>query len=685
VTNILLLPTVSFAVNSSQEGDLYAPIAFMNASNAPIDLTGITFEIKLRPSLVTGQPDPLTVVLDGSSANGGQYVTNSGSSGIVVIYVPQSTMENIEPGTYYLDLIAAGDNYDLVLGEAQVAHAALGSSGVTGFNSTARNTSTADTVGYIPGPAWNQWKGNWSSTVSYIPNDVVFYGVSSWVALQVSENQAPANGSYWSLMAQGLDPTALNNAVTQAQTAATSASASATSATGSAGSAASSSTAAAGSATNAATSASSALSSLTSFRTYWLGSASTDPTTDGNSAPLKAGAEYFNTTSKKIRVYDGSAWGDYDATAQAAASAAAASEASAATHETNAAASASAAAASAAAAANTAANFNGVGSLNGKSGALTLAANNGLLLSTSGQTLIVSGYGQMANPFRNPGCNIAQRGGSLSGVTFGYTLDSWVVGATGAGVGVSQGVSLGSATSLTVTGATGNTAVSVIRRVEELDALPFNSSQVMLVFKVLNNSGAAITPNVGIYHCATTNNFSTVVGTPDVSVNAQPCPNGATTQCAVSFQMPSTAWQGFQLNVNFGALNANTKAVSISEIDMFVAPSTVAIGLITSPPPARLPRYVDDLLACKTYYQQVSCAWTIYAGDGNVYTMNKDFHPMRATPTASYTVVSQTNNQTGWPNVSVSGASSLLVNMAPLSSTGEIISANLNITLTAEP
>jgi hypothetical protein len=100
------------------------------------------------------------------------------------------------------------------------------------------------------------------------------------------------------------------------------------------------------SATASATSAAGALSTmqaaLAAFKAVFVGEFAADPTVDGNGNPLMAGAEYFNTVTKKLRVYSGTAWGDYDATAQEATNSAVLSAA-------NAAASAAAAAASTAA------------------------------------------------------------------------------------------------------------------------------------------------------------------------------------------------------------------------------------------------------------------------------------------------------------------------------------------------
>ena len=110
------------------------------------------------------------------------------------------------------------------------------------------------------------------------------------------------------------------SAATSATASATSATASASSATASASSAstastqasnaATSATASANSATAAATSATEAAASADAFDDIYLGSKSSDPSTDNDGDALAAGMLYFNTTNDILRVYSGSAWQD---------------------------------------------------------------------------------------------------------------------------------------------------------------------------------------------------------------------------------------------------------------------------------------------------------------------------------------------------------------------------------------
>jgi hypothetical protein len=105
--------------------------------------------------------------------------------------------------------------------------------------------------------------------------------------------------------------TSASNASTSASNAATSESNAATSESNAATSesnAATSESNAATSESNAATSASEAAASADAFDDVYLGSKSSDPTTDNDGDPLAAGMLYYNTVSNIMRIYSGSAW-----------------------------------------------------------------------------------------------------------------------------------------------------------------------------------------------------------------------------------------------------------------------------------------------------------------------------------------------------------------------------------------
>ena len=132
-----------------------------------------------------------------------------------------------------------------------------------------------------------------------------------------SESNASTSASTATTQA-GIATTQAGNASTSASNAATSESNAGTSesnaatsesnATTSASNAATSESNAATSESNAATSASEAAASADAFDDVYLGSKSSDPTTDNDGDPLAAGMLYYNTVSNLMRIYSGSAW-----------------------------------------------------------------------------------------------------------------------------------------------------------------------------------------------------------------------------------------------------------------------------------------------------------------------------------------------------------------------------------------
>jgi hypothetical protein len=132
-----------------------------------------------------------------------------------------------------------------------------------------------------------------------------------------SESNASTSASTATTQA-GIATTQAGNASTSASNAATSESNAATSesnaatsesnAATSASNAATSESNAATSESNAATSASEAAASADAFDDVYLGSKSSDPTTDNDGDPLAAGMLYYNTVSTIMRIYSGSAW-----------------------------------------------------------------------------------------------------------------------------------------------------------------------------------------------------------------------------------------------------------------------------------------------------------------------------------------------------------------------------------------
>ena len=135
---------------------------------------------------------------------------------------------------------------------------------------------------------------------------------ASETAAAASESAAATSETNAASSASAASTSATNAAssASAASTSETNAASSASAASTSASNAASSATAASGSAASAAASATAAQAAVDSIEAYYLGSAASDPTVDDNGDPLTAGDWYFNTTTNKTRIYNGSSWQD---------------------------------------------------------------------------------------------------------------------------------------------------------------------------------------------------------------------------------------------------------------------------------------------------------------------------------------------------------------------------------------
>ena len=164
------------------------------------------------------------------------------------------------------------------------------------------------------------FRGDWSSGTAYLVRDLVKDTSTNNIfivnAAHTASGSQPlttnTNSAKYDLIVDAATATTqASNAATSATAAASSATAAASSATSAstqASNASSSATAAASSATAAAASATDAANSADAFDDVYLGSKSSDPTTDNDGDALAAGMLYYNTTSNIMRVYSGSAW-----------------------------------------------------------------------------------------------------------------------------------------------------------------------------------------------------------------------------------------------------------------------------------------------------------------------------------------------------------------------------------------
>jgi hypothetical protein len=125
-----------------------------------------------------------------------------------------------------------------------------------------------------------------------------------------SASSASTSASTATTQASNASTSASNAATSEsnASTSASNASTSASNASTSESNASTSASTATTQASNAAASAAAAAASADAFDDVYLGSKSSDPTTDNDGDPLAAGMLYYNTVSNLMRIYSGSAW-----------------------------------------------------------------------------------------------------------------------------------------------------------------------------------------------------------------------------------------------------------------------------------------------------------------------------------------------------------------------------------------
>ena len=175
-------------------------------------------------------------------------------------------------------------------------------------------------------------KGNWSAGTAYVVRDIVKDTSTNNIFMintaHTSSGSEPlttnANSAKYDLL---VDAASATTSATNAAASATAAASSATTAASSASTATTQASNASTSASNAATSATSAETAKTAaqaaqaaaetaadnFDDTYLGAKSSDPTVDNDGDALTAGDLYFNTTTNRLRVYNGSAWVEIDA------------------------------------------------------------------------------------------------------------------------------------------------------------------------------------------------------------------------------------------------------------------------------------------------------------------------------------------------------------------------------------
>lgn len=252
----------------------------------------------------------------------------------------------------------------------------------------------------------------------------------------------------------------------------------------------------------------------------------------------------------------------------------------------------------------------GVTSVNTLTGGLTIAATDGLAVSSSGTSITLGGPGGMVNKFRNATMDVWQRGTSppLSAGTSGsgYTADGWIVGFTASSSAAPTIAQAGgrqlTKNALQVTGASNITDVYVKQRIESLIAAAFCSQIVTVQAQVYNGTGGSITPKLTVNRPSAQDNYTS--STADVNaVSLQSCGNAAWTRVSYSFTANAASYNGLEVLFDFGNNFSTTgKSIQLTELDIRVTPSAAAGATNFSPPPPELRPVITELEICQRYF-----------------------------------------------------------------------------------
>lgn len=222
--------------------------------------------------------------------------------------------------------------------------------------------------------------------------------------------------------------------------------------------------------------------------------------------------------------------------------------------------------------------------------------------------------GGFLNKFRNSPMMVWSRGtsGTITAGTANaaYTADGWIISCTGANVTWNQvgGIS-NTKNALQIVGTTGVTDTLIKQRIESIDVAPLNGDVITIQARILNNTGASITPTLTVNHATVADTFSTVAN--DVNaVTLQAIPNSSSAVVAYTFTASSSSVNGLEIIWDFGAvLNAGTKSVTIAEMDVRATPG-ISTGTNNSPPPPELAFEVVEIKRCSRFLPAYAASGT---------------------------------------------------------------------------
>jgi hypothetical protein len=306
-------------------------------------------------------------------------------------------------------------------------------------------------------------------------------------------------------------------------------------------------------------------------------------------------------------------------------------------------------------------------------GNVAIGSTGGMTTTTTASAITLAEPGGRLNRIYNGSMAIWQRGTATFTITTAatcagtnlsacMTADGWAVNATGANGTVAQATLAKpnkTIFGLQLIGAASNTDMKARHRIESNDAAALSGAITTVQFNFSQNTGGSVAPKISTCLASALDNFATC--NVDLAATAlTSCASGATCLEAYTFTPNNNASNGYELDIDCGALVA-AQSCTISQVDMRATPGVTnnTIPAIVGPPEV-LPA-ATELNWAQRYYQWLpfnvgissqSAGFGIFAGITFVAQM-------RATPTLFGALVADPNTSQGNANNASNGFAQL--------------------------
>lgn len=225
--------------------------------------------------------------------------------------------------------------------------------------------------------------------------------------------------------------------------------------------------------------------------------------------------------------------------------------------------------------------------------------------SPSDWQIFSQGAGKGENLFRNAGMSIYQRGpdGTNAAGTSAYTLDGWIVSATGQSVDWNAAASHLGATALVLSPGSGTPTDCLIKqRIESNFINPISPTTFITVqAAIYNASGASITPKLTVNYPNSVDTYGAVTAYVN-AVNLQACPNGQTTVISYTFAMSTKLYNGMEVIFDFGG-GIQSSGIEFGSPDISTTPFLQNTGLQSNPPLPQIRPIGIEIENCYRYLQ----------------------------------------------------------------------------------